>query len=274
MVGAGFDDEADVAVLGGFVELLGGEEVGVVGEEGAVVGGGRELEGRELIGIRRNWEEFGRSGRSGDFNRFGTAEVVTTGFVQGLKTAEDKPFLVVAAVGTPGAAEDEEFDFVGRVADGFEGGEAVADLGVGVKLVLEGTPRARFIGEVAFGHPPVGGAEDALARAGVGFGEDGDGGYAGERPHGFHAKAGEEFGVGVEFAQFDGFVVGGDQKLFADVAAPFAGQWVTFDGIEHGYARAHVEERGVGGLHPFGGVLAGLPPGFALGVELGVGEHN
>lgn len=217
VIRAGFDDEADVAVLGGFVEALGGEEVGVVGEEGPVIEGFRNIVGTpgnswELLGICRN-----------DFSRcLGTIELVTT-FVHRLETAQDEPFLVVAAVGAPCAAEDEEFDLVGGVADGFEGGEAFADLGVGVKLVLEGAHGAGFVGEVAFGHPPVGGAEDALAGAGVGFGEDGDGGDAGEGPHGFHAEAFEEFGVWFEFPQFDRFVIRGDQKLFANVAPALAG---------------------------------------------------
>ncbi len=247
MIRAGFDDEADVAVLGGFVELLGGEEVVSEAEQGAVIG-----RFGEFVGTRRNGWRLG--------------ELLGT-VVHGLETAEGEPFLVVAAVGTPGAAQDEQFDFVGGVADGFEGGEAVADLGVGVELVLEGTPRAGFVGEVAFRHPPVGGAENALAGAGVGLGQHGNGGDAGEGSHRFHAEAFQKFRFGFEFAQFDGLVVRGDQELFAHVAAAFARERVAFDGFKDGDARAHVEQGGAGGFHPGGGSFAGLPPGFALGVE-------
>jgi len=36
--------------------------------------------------------------------------------VHGVETALDEPFLVVAAVGAPGAAKDQQLDFVGGVA--------------------------------------------------------------------------------------------------------------------------------------------------------------
>ena len=38
--------------------------------------------------------------------------------VHGVEAALDEPFLVVAAVGAPGAAQDQQLDLVGGVADG------------------------------------------------------------------------------------------------------------------------------------------------------------
>ena len=114
--------------------------------------------------------------------------------VHGIEAAFDEPFLVVAAVAGPGTAKNEEFDFVGGVADLFESGNTGSGLGVGVEVVAFGALGAGFVVEVAFGHAHVGGAEDAFAGAGVGFGEDGDDGDSGLAAGWFHLQVGADGG--------------------------------------------------------------------------------
>ncbi|NJN44462.1 MAG: hypothetical protein HC806_06905 [Anaerolineae bacterium] len=139
--------------------------------------------------------------------------------------------------------------------------------------MLEGAHRSGLVGEVAFGHPVVGGAEDTLAGAGVGFGQHGDGGHAGECPHRFHTETFEQFAVRFHLSQLYRFPVRSDQELFADVTPAFSFERMPLDGFKYRDARADFLERGMCRFHPVGGVFASLPPGFALGVEFFVGEH-
>ncbi len=45
-------------------------------------------------------------------------------FIDGIETALDKPFLVTAPVAGPCATKDEQFDFLGRMADLLQGADA------------------------------------------------------------------------------------------------------------------------------------------------------
>ena len=184
------------------------------------------------------------------------------GAVEGLEAAPDEPFLVIFAIGAPGATQDQQLDLIRRVADGLQSLDAPGHLAVGVEFMLQPTPRPRLIGQVAFGHAHIGGAEDAVGGAGVGLGQHGDGGNAREGAHRLHADAFEQGRVGRPFAGRDKLAVNGHQGMLGQVAA--LGVGVLVQGLLDTLTGAHCFQRLAGLAEHFGGVLVGFPPGVAL----------
>lgn len=129
--------------------------------------------------------------------------------------------MVNLGIKRPGTAQDDELDFVDGMAVLIEGGEAVVGLEVRVKEVSGGALGAGFVGYIAFGHADVVGAENAFARTGKGFGEEGDGGDTTLGADGFFPEFGDELvGGGGEFVLTrKGFVAGNNfgfgEKLVA-----------------------------------------------------------
>ncbi len=139
--------------------------------------------------------------------------------VHGVEAAADVGLLVIARVSRPGAAQDKKLDLIDGVGGGDVGIEPRAYLQVGIELVLKGARRAGLIRQVALGHARVIRAEDALPRAGVGFGEHGDGGDAGKRAHGLHAQALQQGRLRLPLAARYQVVIAGDERVLGDVTA-------------------------------------------------------
>ncbi len=76
--------------------------------------------------------------------------------IHGIEQAVDEPFLVILAVGAPGAAQDEQFDLVGGMPDSFQRLDAGYDLLIGIEFVVIGAHRSGFIWQIALGHAHIG----------------------------------------------------------------------------------------------------------------------
>ncbi len=183
--------------------------------------------------------------------------------VHGIEAAADVGLLVIARVSRPGAAQDEKLDLIDGMAGGDVGVEAGSHLQVGVELVLKGTRGARLIRQIALGHARVIGAEDALTRAGVGFGEHGDGGDAGERAHGLHAQALQQGRLGLPLAALHQVVVTGNEGVLGDVTALRQGMGThsaeglapSADLLQHHAGKGEGLRRVSAGVNPFLDVL-------------------
>ncbi len=108
--------------------------------------------------------------------------------VQRVQAAADEPLLEIARVIGPGAAEDEQFHLVGGVADVLQRLQAAGGLGERVVAEADGPLYPRLVGQVGFGGAGDGRAVEALPPAGVRWGEDGDGGDAGDGAGRFTAE--------------------------------------------------------------------------------------
>ena len=98
--------------------------------------------------------------------------------VQCAEQFTDEPDLVAFRVVAPGAAQNDELDFVGDVPHFGEGFKACGNLQVGIEEGAFGALACRLICQVAFGHAQVVGAVQAVAGALPRLGEHGDGSNA------------------------------------------------------------------------------------------------
>ena len=172
------------------------------------------------VAVRRGLIVFLQFVQPGRFGRRAGLGRGRAGVVQGFKAAPDKPFLIVAAVCRPGAAQDQQFNFIGRVSNRVQGLQARMDLAVRVKAVLQAAARAGLVRQVAFGHARFGRAEDTFARAGVLFGQHSHRGDPAEGSDGFHADARQQRRVSWPFPAFHQLVISGDENMLGQVAAP------------------------------------------------------
>ncbi len=127
--------------------------------------------------------------------------------------------MIIAPVGAPGAAKDQQLDLIRWMTDLLERSQPRGDLPVGIELVLQPSPGSRLVGEVALGHTHVAGAEDAFSGARIGFGQDGDGCNAREGPDRLQPDARQEVGVFLPFAALGKLTVRRNQHLLAQVTA-------------------------------------------------------
>ena len=139
-----------------------------------------------------------------------------------------------------------------------------AHLRVRVESMLQGAHGPRFIGQIALGHAHIGGAEDALARAGVGLGQHRYHGHARKSAHGLHTDARQQRRILVPIAQIHQFAIGSHQHLLANEAAAFALQGMALDRLEDLHALAHIFQRLERALHALGGGFARLGPGLDI----------
>jgi len=128
------------------------------------------------------------------------------------------------------------------VAGGDQGLEAGGYLAVGVERVLQAAHGPRLGGQVGFGHARVGGPDVALAGAGIGAGEDGDGSDTREGAHGLHTDASQEGRVGGPFAAVDLLVINLHEDGFGQVAT--AGKRVAAQGAQHVHTGADFVQHG------------------------------
>ena len=68
--------------------------------------------------------------------------------IQRIQAALDEPFLVIHAVGAPGAAKDQELDLVRWMSDGLQGLQPGSGLLVGIEAMLQSPHRAGLVGQV------------------------------------------------------------------------------------------------------------------------------
>ena len=101
--------------------------------------------------------------------------------VEGGEEPLHKPDAVGFRVICPGAAQDDELHLVGDVAHLLQSEQAACHLQVGVEEAALGATASGLVGQVALGHAHVVGAVEAVAPAGPGLGDHGDGGNAAGR---------------------------------------------------------------------------------------------
>ena len=112
--------------------------------------------------------------------------------------------------------------------------------------MLQPAPGAGLVGQVALGHAHIAGAEQAIRRAGVGLGQHGDRGDAGQRAHRLHADARQQGRVLSPLAGLDQPAVGCHQGMLGQVAALRPG--MPPHGLIHRPSPAHLLQHGT--RHP------------------------
>ena len=112
--------------------------------------------------------------------------------VQRAEKLAHEPKTVRARIICPGAAEDDEFDLVGRVSHVGERAKAKRHLKIGIEPIALGSLTGRLICQIAFGHADVVRAVEAGACAGPRLGEHRHGRHTRRGAHGLHPQGAHE----------------------------------------------------------------------------------
>ena len=95
--------------------------------------------------------------------------------IGGIKALFDIPALVFVGQKTPRAPHHNDLQFRGGMTGFLQGGDAIFDLTMRMKIITNRPGGGGLVAHVAFGHTVFSGAVDAFARTGVGLGQDADG---------------------------------------------------------------------------------------------------
>ncbi len=159
--------------------------------------------------------------------------------VHRIETTLDKPFLIIAFIRRPCAAENQQLNFIGGMTQIFERANPRMDLLVGIKLMFQRAHRAGFVGQIALGHTHIGGTKNTLARTWVRLCQHSHRRHARKRTHRFHADTFQQRLICRDSSRLHHLMIRGDERGFGQIARAVF-QRIASQRAHHVAARANL----------------------------------